>query len=113
MPLDLPNGVTITQLRATGLNVTLAPSPTSVSTPGPGVIVINLLRQSLTRTDLIANISPAPSSATSYDQTQAALANVAVVDRTQFIYYITAELSGANPTDTVSIASLQITYQTP
>ena len=48
-----------------------------------------------------------------FDVTQAAASALAVVDRNQYSYYIAADLSGSQASDTVQIQVLQITYQTP
>lgn len=111
MPLNLPDGVTITQLQAAGKNIALNPT-TGAATPGPGAISIKLQRTGTTN-DTVANISPPSGSAQTFNQTQAATASFAVVDLAHFTYYIAADVAGANTSDTVEITQLQITYQTP
>jgi hypothetical protein len=101
MPVELPQHAKLLSLKATGIN------------SGAGSLRIALVRQGVAgdagAPDQVVQITP---TGNPYSLTGNADAQFAVVDNSQFKYYLTALLDGAGAGDTVQIAVFQITYQT-
>lgn len=101
MPVELPQHAKLLSLKATGIN------------SGVGSLRIALVRQGVAgdagAPDQVVQITP---TGNPYSLTGNADAQFAVVDNSQFKYYLTALLDGAGAGDTVQVAAFQITYQT-
>lgn len=99
MAISLPNGVTILQLRATGVH----PS---------GSLQVRLRRAKLTGGGTPENVANLPISQTGpFDEAVGPIASKAVVDTATFRYFIEAILNGATPGDTIRLDSFEVTYE--
>jgi hypothetical protein len=107
MSVDLPNGVKILSLRATGINAASAG-------PGSGTLRIILQRQKIvadgSKPDSIATATT--TGATPFDSTVAADQTMQTVAMDQYKYFILAQLDNAQPADVVQLNAFQIVYLT-
>ena len=107
MTLDLPNGVTINKFRATGRNGNVSGGP------GSGTLPILLQRQKVDLTLTTDNIATLAPGTDPFDVSGPADPKFAVVDTSQFKYFIFVELDGANQNDIVTINAFQVIYTMP
>lgn len=99
MAISIPNGVTIAELRATGIR----PS---------GSLNIRLKRAKVTGGAVAENVALLPIAQTgSFDEAIAPIAAKALVDTTTFRYFIEAKLDTATAGDTIKLASFELTYE--
>lgn len=97
MAISIPNGVTIQQLRATGVR----PS---------GDLNVRLRRAKVTGGG-IENVANLPiSQSGEFDEAVAPIAGKALTDTAKFSYFIQADLGSATAGDTIRLESFEVTY---
>lgn len=94
----LPQGVTLTHLRATGVN------------SGAGSLRVNLMRAALTGAGASDRLARVTGDANPFDNTVAVDPGMATVDNSTFRYFVLATLDNAAPADSVSLSGFQISY---
>lgn len=98
-PAVLPQGVTLSSLRATGVN------------SGAGSLRVNLMRARLVASgQTLDRLARVTGDANPFDNTVAVDPLLAVVDNTTFRYFVLATLDNATTADSVSLAGFQISY---
>ncbi|HEY5005010.1 MAG TPA: hypothetical protein VII61_17735 [Ktedonobacteraceae bacterium] len=107
MSVNLPNGVKILTLRATGINA-------GSGGPGAGTLRIILQRQKIvadgSKPDAIATVTT--TGVTPFDSTVPADQTMQVVAMDQYKYFILAQLDNAATADVVQLNAFQIVYLT-
>lgn len=105
-PVVIPNGVTLSAFRASGVNG----GPAAGST-GSGTLRINLMRARLVGAPVAADrIARVTGDASPFDNSVATDPTMSAVDTTVFRYFVLATLDNAQTTDNVSLSGFQITY---
>jgi hypothetical protein len=108
MPVDLPDGAILQQFVALG-----GFTPATANVPAnPPVLSITLQRFGPT-TDTVATVKVTLTTATAFNVTGTITPAFAVIQRTNYSYFISADITQALtlPTDTVQISQLQIAFQ--